>query len=443
MAFGIHSGGDASVDRADQNAFSLASPRLTVHQRADFFSGSGFFRTPWVPAPAANQSRDGLGPLFNADGCRGCHVLDGRGHLPADGNDDLVSLLLRVSQRPLDQAQWQQVRKQGVIPHPLYGDQIQDFSNPGVESEARILLRYETSTVTLSDGQVVTLSRPIPELLNPAYGELGSNVNFSLRLAPAIIGLGLLDVLDDPQIESYADPEDKDGDGISGRPNRVGLTGSDTLVNGRFGWKAEQPNLRQQNASAFLGDLGITSTLFPDENCTGVQRHCGEAPNGGTPELSDRLLDQITFYTANLAVPQRRDVDNPQVKLGQALFTEAGCGGCHRFQFVTPKVKGQPQLSEQTIHPYTDLLLHDMGEGLSDDRAVFDASGSEWRTPPLWGIGLTAIVSGQEHYLHDGRARSLLEAVLWHGGEARASRNFVIAASRSERAALIAFLKSL
>lgn len=441
--FGIQSGGQSSIDRADQNAFSLASPALSLQQRHDFYSGSDLFRSPWVIAPASNRSRDGLGPLSNANGCRDCHTLDGRGHLPTHPDDNNVSLLLRVSLRPETDVQWQQVREQGVIPHPQYGAQIQDFANPGLVPEAHYRLRYETTHVTLADGEVVTLSRPLPEWVETAYGEPAANVNWSLRLAPAIVGLGLLDILDDEQIAAFADPDDRDGDGISGRPNRVRQAGSDGLVNGRYGWKAEQPSLRQQNAAAFLGDLGITSPLFPEENCTPAATQCRQAPTGGSPELSDTQLNQITFYTANLAVPQRRNVRDPQVKQGEALFTEAGCAGCHRVAFVTPKVVRQPQLSGQTIHPYTDLLLHDMGEGLADHRPVFSASGSEWRTPPLWGIGLTATVTGQEHYLHDGRARNLLEAILWHDGEARASKAFVVSASREQRAALVAFLQSL
>ena len=442
-AFGINSGGDASVDRSDQTAFSLASPSLSMQQRHDFFSGSDFFRRPWVVAPDTNRSRDGLGPLFNAHGCRDCHAMDGRGHLPANDADNNVSLLLRLSLRPASEAEWQQVREQGVIPHPQYGAQIQDFGNSGVTPEAGFRLRYETSSVNLADGEIVELIRPIPELLNPTFGEFGAEVAWSLRLAPAIVGLGLLDILEDKQIEEYADPDDKNGDGISGRPNRVKSAGSNVLVNGRYGWKAEQPTLRQQNAAAFNGDLGITSSLFPSENCSSAQTVCSEAPSGGNPELSDAQLNQITFYTANLAVPQRRNAHDPQVKKGETLFVEAGCSRCHRVQFETPKVARQPQLSEQTIHPYTDLLLHDMGEGLADQRAVFSASGSEWRTPPLWGIGLTATVTGAEYYLHDGRARTLLEAILWHDGEARTSRDFMIAANREQRNALIAFLQSL
>lgn len=442
-AFGIKSGGEASVDRSDQTAFSLASPSLSMQQRHDFFSGSDFFRRPWFVAPATNRSRDGLGPLFNAHGCRDCHTMDGRGHLPANADDNNVSLLLRLSLRPKSEADWQQLREQGVIPHPQYGAQIQDFGNSGVAPEARYRLRYETTSITLADGETVELSRPVPELVDPTFGSLDSNVAWSLRLAPAIVGLGLLEILEDKQIEEYADPDDKNGDGISGRPNRVQLVGSDSLVNGRYGWKAEQPTLRQQNAAAFNGDLGITSSLFPAENCSPVQTQCSEAPTGGNPELSDAQLNQITFYTANLAVPQRRNVHDPQVKKGERLFVEAGCARCHRVEFETPKVARQPQLSEQIIHPYTDLLLHDMGEGLADQRAVFSASGSEWRTPPLWGIGLTATVSGGEFYLHDGRARTLLEAILWHDGEARSSRDFVSAAHREQRDALIAFLQSL
>ncbi len=443
LAFGLYSGGETSVSKTDNNAFSLPAANMSFERRLDFSVGNSFFRNPWVTAPSTTTARDGLGPLFNTNGCQNCHIRDGRGHLPESADDNAVSLLARISIKPVTDEQRDYVAKHGVIPHPSYGDQIQDFAVPGVKPEAQLQLEYEKTEIVLSDGAKVTLRKPKLVLHNPAYGPIDESVVYSLRLAPPMIGLGLLEALSDDQIKKLADPDDSDANGISGRWNTVWSVEQQGYLMGRFGWKAEQPTLRQQNAAAFNGDIGITSSLFPMENCTRNQKSCMESPSGGVPELSDKLLDLVTFYTRHLAVPKRRAVDDPMVKQGELVFVKAGCGQCHQVLHVTPQLKDRPELSEQTIHPYTDMLLHDMGEGLADGRAVYNASGREWRTPPLWGIGLTKVVSGFEHYLHDGRARSLLEALLWHGGEAKRSQEFVVQASTSDREALLAFLKSL
>ncbi|MAR93037.1 MAG: di-heme oxidoredictase family protein [Pseudomonadota bacterium] len=446
LGYGVNSGGDTSVAKTGNDAFSLPSANMSFTRRLDFNVGNSFFRNPWVIAPSTTKARDGLGALFNTNGCQNCHIRDGRGHLPQTDDDNAVSLLVRLSLKPSDEKMRAQVRRLGVIPHPVYGDQIQDFSIPGVKAEAQIRLRYETSQISLADGTTVTLQKPLLTLEDLGYGPLGEGVVYSLRLAPPVIGLGLLEAVPAQQIKQHADPEDANGDGISGRWNRVWDVERQAMVLGRFGWKAEQPTLKQQNAAAFVGDIGITSSLFNRENCTQAQSECQQAVTGsedGAPEISDKLLNLVTFYTRNLAVPKRRNLEDQQVQQGQGVFQQAGCAGCHLPQLTTPKLAGQPEQSEQTFHPYTDMLLHDMGPGLADNREAYDASGTEWRTPPLWGIGLTEDVSGHQHYLHDGRARSLLEAVLWHDGEARASRDYVVAASRDERDALLAFLRSL
>lgn len=442
-AFGVNSGGKTSVSKTDNDAFSLPAANLSFEARLDFNVGNSFFRNPWVMAPATTTARDGLGPLFNTNGCQNCHIRDGRGHLPLDAEDNAVSLLTRISLKPGSESDWRLVRTQGVIPHPVYGDQIQDFGIPGVEPEAQVVLDYEYHDIQLNGGDLVRLRKPVLVLDQLGYGPLGDNISHSLRVAPPMIGLGLLEALAEDQIKQLADPDDKDGDGISGRWNPVWDSERQQLVLGRFGWKAEQPTLKQQNAAAFNGDIGITSSIFPTENCTGVQKDCNQAPSGGDPEVSDKILNLVTFYTGNLGVPKRRNTDDPLVKAGEQVFVEAACGNCHKVKFKTPKLEGRPQHSEQIIHPYTDLLLHDMGDELADDRPVFSASGSEWRTPPLWGIGLTKVVSGHENYLHDGRARSLLEAILWHGGEGKPSRDYVVQTSQQKRDALVAFLESL
>jgi CxxC motif-containing protein (DUF1111 family) len=261
-------------------------------------------------------------------------------------------------------------------------------------------------------------------------------------VAPAVFGVGLLEAVPEAHILAAADPDDTDGDGISGRPNQVAdvVNGGTSL--GRFGWKANVPSVEQQNAGAFHGDIGITSALFPDENCPPEQVACGSALSGGVPELDAAKLDRVTFYTRTLAVPARRDVGQPVTTEGQELFASLGCASCHLPELRTGE-SDIAALSNQVIHPYTDLLLHDMGPGLADGRPDGEASGSEWRTAPLWGIGLVDTVNGHTRFLHDGRARNLSEAILWHGGEAQASADAFRASPARARDALIAFLESL
>ena len=258
-----------------------------------------------------------------------------------------------------------------------------------------------------------------------------------------MIGLGLLEAIPEQAILANADPDDRDGDGVSGRANRVWDHASQSTRLGRFGWKAGQPSLDQQNADAFFNDMGLTTTLLAGSSCSASQTDCLTQPHGGAPEVSDNILAQVLFYTRNLGVPARRRVDDPQVLAGKGLFHQAGCQSCHTPKFTTAADAAEPELSGQVIRPYSDLLLHDMGAGLADNRPEFQASGREWRTPPLWGIGLTETVNGHTRFLHDGRARNLLEAILWHGGEAEGARQKVMAFDAGERAALLAFLESL
>lgn len=442
-AYPADSGGATSVRKEDVNAFSLPASNLSFERRVDFSVGNSFFRNPWVIAPSSTTARDGLGPLFNTNGCQNCHIKDGRGHLPAEGDSNAVSILLRISVAPRTQADWEQIYRHGALAEPVYGRQIQDFAIPGHEPEARLALDYEYHNVTLTGGETAELRKPIVKLESLGYGPLHPDLQMSLRIASPMIGLGLLEAIPEATLQSFADEDDRNGDGISGRLNRVWSQEQQDFVIGRFGWKAEQPTLKQQNASAFAGDLGITSSLFPQTDCTAAQKACLQAPNGGDPELSERILDMVTFYTRNLAVPLRRNIDDPQVKKGASLFATSGCENCHKTHITTATLPEHPEQSAQLIHPYTDLLLHDMGEGLADGRPVFGATGREWRTAPLWGIGLTEVVSGSQHYLHDGRARTLLEAILWHDGEARASRDKVRNMIPADRQALIAFLRSL
>ncbi|EGQ8085741.1 c-type cytochrome [Vibrio vulnificus] len=439
----LKSGGDTSVKKEGPNAFSLPAANLPMSKRLDFSVGNSFFRNPWVSAPASTDARDGLGPLFNTNGCQNCHIKDGRGHPPEKGDSHAVSMLVRLSIPALTAEQKKAVITSGVIPEPTYGGQLQDFALQDQKPEGQISIRYSDVPVTFSDGTTVVLRKPAVEIRDLAYGEMHPQTLLSARVAPPMIGLGLLESIAEETLLQWADEDDRNQDGISGKLNKVWDVQTQSLAIGRFGWKAGQPTLMQQNAAAFNGDLGLTSHLFPQENCTDRQDLCRKLPNGGSPEVSDNILDFVEFYSQHLAVPIRRNVNDPQVKFGETLFVQSGCESCHKQTVKTAKREALPALSEQTIHPYTDLLLHDMGLGLADNRPEYLANGQEWRTPPLWGIGYTQEVNDHTYFLHDGRARNLMEAVLWHGGEAEAAKQKVLKMSAKERNALIAFLNSL
>ncbi|ADV86928.1 di-heme oxidoreductase family protein [Vibrio vulnificus] len=439
----LKSGGDTSVKKEGPNAFSLPAANLPMSKRLDFSVGNSFFRNPWVSAPASTDARDGLGPLFNTNGCQNCHIKDGRGHPPEKGDSHAVSMLVRLSIPALTAEQKKAVITSGVIPEPTYGGQLQDFALQDQKPEGQISIRYSDVPVTFSDGTTVVLRKPTVEIRDLAYGEMHPQTLLSARVAPPMIGLGLLESIAEETLLQWADEDALNQDGISGKLNKVWDVQTQSLAIGRFGWKAGQPTLMQQNAAAFNGDLGLTSHLFPQENCTDRQDLCRKLPNGGSPEVSDNILDFVEFYSQHLAVPIRRNVNDPQVKLGETLFVQSGCESCHKQTVKTAKREALPALSEQTIHPYTDLLLHDMGPGLADNRPEYLANGQEWRTPPLWGIGYTQEVNDHTYFLHDGRARNLMEAVLWHGGEAEAAKQNVLKMSAKERDALIAFLNSL
>ena len=439
-------GGDTTVNRGDRGAYQMPSANLTPARRLDFNVGNSFFRSPWVIAPSTTTARDGLGPLFNTNACQNCHVRDGRGHPPEPGDSNAVSMLVRLSIP--DQPEYAKViERMGIVPEPVYGGQLQDMAVPGVAPEGKVRVEYEPRSVTFKDGTQVELRQPKLAITQLGYGPMHPDTRFSARIAPPMIGLGLLEAIPEEAILANADPDDRNGDGIRGRPNRVWDDARGETVLGRFGWKAGQPNLNQQNVHALSGDMGLTTTLRPFDDCTAAQTACKEAPNGnganGEQEVSDNILRLILYYTRNLAVPARKDVDSPQVLAGKNLFFQAGCQGCHSPQFTTSANAAEPELANQVIRPYSDLLLHDMGPGLADQRSEFAAGGQDWRTAPLWGIGLNKTVSGHTQFLHDGRARDLLEAVLWHGGEAEAARQHVLTFDAGQRSALLAFLNSL
>jgi CxxC motif-containing protein (DUF1111 family) len=444
-------GAATHFDRQTPLPFSLPSANMDPDKVLDFRVGNGFFEKLWVSSPSSTTASDGLGPLYNARGCKSCHIRDGRGHPPA-GSDELgMSMVLRLSvQDALSDLPAETLRTLPNAPEPTYGLQLQDRSVAGLLAEGRMQIRYTDVPVTLGDGTVVTLRRPAYAVADAAHGPLHPQAQFSPRVAPQMIGLGLLEAIPESDILALADPDDRDGDGVSGRPNRVWALDHGQWMLGRFGWKAGQPTLAQQSSDAFLHDIGISTPIHPRHwgDCTAAQPACRTAPHGETGtderfEIPRAGLDLVTYYTRNLAVPAREGVDSPAVLRGKKLFHDVGCSSCHRPKFVTHRLQGQPEQSFQLIWPYTDLLLHDMGEGLADNRPEAEANGREWRTPPLWGIGRTEQVSGQITFLHDGRARSLLEALLWHGGEALPAREAVRQMPADDRAALLAFLASL
>lgn len=432
------------------DAFSKPSGNITFEDELDFKVGNGLFRKLWVSSPSSTLASDGLGPLFNARSCQRCHIKDGRGHPPEGPEDNAISMFLRVSIPGTDAGLMQEIEEYiATLPDPTYGTQMQDFAVQGHASEYRLDITYEEEVVTLADGVEVSLRHPTYRAADLGYGPLHPDAMLSPRVAPQMIGLGLLEAIPAQDILAGADPDDADGDGVSGRPNVVWSAVYDKPMLGRFGLKAGAPTVLEQSAGAFAGDIGISSPVFPAAagECTDAQTVCRDAIHGDGDdrvfEIDAEGLDLVTFYSRNLGVPARRHLDDPEVLRGKQVFYETNCTACHTPSFVTHRLVDQPEQSFQLIWPYTDLLLHDMGPGLADNRPEARADGQEWRTPPLWGIGLTQQVSGHTYFLHDGRARSVLEAVLWHGGEAQAQRDAVVEMTTADRNALIAFLESL
>ncbi len=429
------SGGGATVHNDGAQAFAQSVPGLDAEQRRAFAVGNNFFNDNWVTAPSSTTARDGLGPVFNAQSCSSCHFKDGRAEPPSGERPEELGLLLRLS-----------VPGEGEhgqpLPDPTYGGQLQDRAINGVPAEGQIGIASEELHGTFDDGTPYTLVKPDYSVTDAAFGPLGKGVMISPRIAPPVFGAGLLEAVPEDQVRDLARRQEAADDGISGRVNLVWSPTAQAMALGRFGWKANVATVEEQTAGAFHGDIGITSRLHPLQDCTPVQTACAAAPTGGDPEVSDEKLDRVVFYTRTLAVPARRDVGASDTDRGAELFDQLDCSACHVPELRTGG-SDIDALSDQTIRPYTDLLVHDMGTDLADDRPDGQASGTEWRTAPLWGIGLTDEVNGHTRFLHDGRARDLNEAILWHGGEAQDARDGYLALSREDRDDLIAFLNSL
>jgi CxxC motif-containing protein (DUF1111 family) len=425
----LSGGAETAFDEGNgafSHAFGSLPPSLArVHE-----IGDGQFNATFVSAPA--PVNPGLGPIFNNVACSSCHVADGRGKVPGLG-ESAANMLFRVSIPGIGE-------HGNPIPVPNYGDQLQTRALLGKKREGDVLITYNDQTFSFADGTTYKLRKPTYTFTD-LYTSMPGGVLLSPRVAAPVFGLGLLESISDADIIANADPNDKDGDGISGKPNYVWDVLKEKKALGRFGWKANQPSLLQQVAAAYNGDIGITNFVFPKESSDGQTQF--DSDPGYKYELTDSLLYSVEFYVKTLAVPVRRNLTSPDVKLGKALFTSVGCIKCHKADARTTVSVSLPQVSNQVIHPYTDLLLHDMGAGLADNRPDFDAGGTEWRTAPLWGIGLTQKVNGHTNFLHDGRARNLMEAIMWHGGEALNAKNKVLTLSKKERDSLISFLGSL
>lgn len=437
-----------------RNAFTHYSANMTFEKRLDFKLGEALFQRLWVTAPTRTKAADGLGPLFNSRACNGCHIRNGRGHPVNENNESAgaTSMLLRLSIPPqtADQLRDHLDGKLATVPDPVYGGQFQDFSVPGIEAEGRVKVSYSYFDVSLDGGETVTLRKPSYEMTDLTYGPLHPDVMVSPRLAPPMIGLGLLEAIPDDVLLAMADPQDEDGNGISGRANRVWDIANEKMAIGRFGWKAGMPTLDQQNQNAFQFDIGLSTPLYPNGagDCTAAQQSCLKAPNGNSPEFENLeahslITDLVLYYTRNIAPPVRTNTDDPDVLAGQKIFDQIGCASCHTPRYDLPVRDDMVEQSGQVIWPYSDLLLHDMGDGLADHRPEAQASGTEWRTPPLWGLGRAQKIDPRARFLHDGRATTILEAILWHGGEAEPARTKVTKLPPSERSKLLAFLKSL
>lgn len=432
-------GGAFTSDDLSKNAFGHPGKSISKSQKNEFFVGNSFFKLSWVAAPASTNGRDGLGPTYNATSCAGCHPLDGRGK--AYINDKLaISLLFRIHS----------LNSSNVFgENSIYGGQFNPFAIDNVPNEGKPTLTFSTKTETYADGTAVKLKKPEFSFESLTFGAPVEASFISPRIGAQLIGLGLLEAIPESAITANEDVLDSNNDGISGRRSIVFDIRKNDFVLGRFGWKAEQPTVEQQIAGAFIGDIGITSSLFPQQNCPIPQTICANSTHGGEPELDEKILQRVTTYVNFIAVPKSRHVDVAEFEKGLAVFKTVGCASCHTPHYSTSGSSVEA-LNGSLIYPFTDLLLHDMGDELSDIEstsnilAFVDISNArEWRTPPLWGIGLIPTVNAHQQLMHDGRAENVEQAILWHGGEGETSKTMFQNLSADERKILIDFVNKL
>lgn len=453
--------GDMTAKRVSHRTYVVEGQGVTAKQKLDFWTGFSLFRDPWVIAPSSTTDRDGLGPLFNTRSCISCHLRGGRGPEPQEGVSTPVALIIRLGLKDnmgIDQP-FSETKT-----HQQYGEQIQpraiNITHPSrlpeaVQAEAKLKIEYEMIQGVYTDGEAYELRKPNYQLVDLKYGDIPDAIGISPRFSPVVYGTGLLDAIDEEDLLAQADPNDEDGDGISGRYNMVptvkmyisdSVLPEGTKAIGRFGHKAKHATLGHQVAAAFRDDIGITNSWFPEESCSKVQDDCRAASEMGKHkdvEIPDKLLKLVIDTNQFMAVSPARKLNSEASMQGRNLFYEGGCASCHTPSYVTSKDYPVDVLANQKIWPYTDLALHDMGPGLADGVTENLATGQEWRTPPLWGLGAQKIFRKEALYLHDGRARSLEEAILWHGGEAQASQTYFINLSKIQRQQLVAFLDSI
>ena len=407
-------GGDTTIDDRTREAFTHPAANLDDEQRQTFQLGRGPFNFIWAPPQ--------LGRLFNNSSCLGCHGGNGRGRSSVTRGQEVGSeALVRVSLSDGEPS-----TPGGNVAVPGFGEQLQDHTTGGLP-EVFLELTWTETVTYFGDGTEQAMRLPQIRIQLPNVNEPLPPWMFSYRQAPPLHGLGLLEAIPDETLAELEDPDDADGDGISGRRNVVWDSIAMKMATGRFGHKANVAHLVDQAAGAFVNDMGLTNKVFPEED--------------GMRDVNDDQLDQVTFMVSTIAVPAAAPRSSDALR-GRTLFTQFQCASCHVPTLETGDHR-IPQLANQTIHPYTDMLLHDVGDLLTDARPDHLAIGTEWRTPPLWGIGVTQIVQPGTTYLHDGRARTLEEAILWHGGEAEAAQQAFRNAKKTDRDALIRFLETL
>ena len=430
------SGGAGTVDKIGKNAFSQHFKNLSFEQRQNFLIGNAFFRKVWVASPSSTTSSDGLGPLYNARACQSCHIKDGRGHLPKE--EKPLSAVLKVGN----------YKNINLIANKIYGKQIQFFAIPGLSSESSMNISFSKSNYGKKVLKEMTLKNPKYELSNLKYGELDKNTSLSLRVSPQVIGVGLLEAIEDSDILVKQDIDDENNDNVSGVA-RIVLDEKGNKKIGRFGIRASTPNLFTQTGVAFMHDMGLSNSVGNNAygDCTKSQSECYKFTTGinkkDLHEVNDEVIDNIVFYLSSLSPPKRRNVSDEDVLLGKKIFYESKCTSCHTPKYVTSKNAKHDFLKYQLIWPYTDLLLHDMGDELADKDINGNITNKEWKTPPLWGLGYVKEVNSRATFLHDGRANTILEAVMWHSGEAKESLSFLLANYKDDLDKLEKFLKSL
>tara|TARA_B100000686_G_scaffold351311_2_gene449746 strand:- start:4870 stop:6213 length:1344 start_codon:yes stop_codon:yes gene_type:complete len=424
---------EISVKRENREAFAAPIPSLNLSKMRFFTGGRHLFRRSWTSAPSSVKSLDGLGPVFNRVSCSGCHVKDGRGKPPEEGSTKFRSMVIKLGL----------IKNNKLRPDPNYGFQLNDKSILGVPYEGKAKINYDKKIIFYNDGSSISLSIPKYSFQSLSFGPLHKDTKYSGRVAPPVFGLGLIEAISEKDILKKSDPNDKDNDGISGRPHYILDPISNTKKVGKFGWKATRASLLHHITGAAFQDMGLTSNIFPNQNCMTIQKKCIAQISGGEPEISHEQINRLLIYMQTLAPPRQRKPTNKIISNGNSLFHEIGCNKCHTPSYKTNLHENHSELNYKIIKPYSDFLLHDMGPDLDDSLKEGQALSSEWKTPPLWGIGLIKKVNKHTRFLHDGRARSIEEAIIWHGGEAEKAKNNYLNLNKKERNYLLKFLNSL